>query len=306
MRRYIAIDIGGTAIKFAVLDDEAAIVFHHSVATPKGQVDIRIPEAVYGIIDRLRFLFEGVAGVGISTAGVVDPASGEIVYAGETMPNYAGTNLKHLIESRYGIPTVVTNDVNAAALGERWKGAAQNCDHFFCVAIGTGIGGALFSGGRLVTGHSSRAGEIGHTLYDKATDTTYEQRASMSALMKQAAHELPNFVGGGRELFEQARAGDEACLGLIERWAEQIARGLAEVVLMIDPALIVIGGAVSEQREFLLDRIQAHMNDYLPEGFSKTRLTAAELGNRAALMGAVYPYYNEQSESEHHDNRNCS
>jgi len=306
MRRYIAIDIGGTAIKFAVLDEEAAIVFHQSVATPKGQADIRIPEAVYGIIDRMRFLFEGIEGVGISTAGVVDQASGEIVYAGETMPSYAGTNLKRLVERRYGIPAIVANDVNAAALGEHWKGAAQGCEHFFCAAIGTGIGGALFIGGKVVTGHSSRAGEIGHALYDKATGTTYEQRASMSALMKQAARELPGFDGGGRELFEQARAGDAACLGLIDRWTEQIARGLAEVVLTVDPALIVIGGAVSEQKSFLIDRIQTHMDEYLPAGFSRTGLKAAVLGNRAALLGAVYPYYNEQSEREHHDNRTCS
>jgi len=306
MRRFIAIDIGGTAIKFAVLDDAAAIVFHDSVATPKGQADIRIPDAVYGIVDRILLLFENIQGVGISTAGVVDPASGEILYAGETMPSYAGTNLKQLVERRYGIPVVVENDVNAAALGEHWKGAAQGSDHFFCVALGTGIGGALFSGGRLVNGNSKRAGEIGHALYDKATGTTYEQRASMSALMKQAARELPGFEGDGRKLFELAREGDETVLGLIDRWTEQIARGLAEIVLTVDPSVIVIGGAVSEQKDFLLDRIKAHMNEYLPDGFSKTELRAAVLGNRAALLGAAYPYYIEQLERDYHDNRSCS
>ncbi|WP_127531163.1 ROK family protein [Paenibacillus kobensis] len=292
MKRYLAIDIGGTSIKFAVLDDEAGIVFHQSVATPKGQADVRIPEAVYDIIDRMRFLFDDIQGIGISTAGVVDPRSGEILYAGETLPSYAGTNLKQLIGQRYGLPAFIANDVNAAALGEHWKGAAQGCDHFFCVALGTGIGGALFIGGQLVTGHSSRAGEIGHTLFDKTTGTTYEQRASMSALMRRAAHEVPGFDGSGRELFELARAGEEASNRLIDSWTEQIARGLADIVLTFDPSMIVVGGAVSEQKSFLMDRIESHMSEYLPDGFSTTALQAAKLGNRAALYGAVYSYYN--------------
>ena len=291
MEHIIGIDVGGTEIKAAVFGPDAQIVFHQKVPTPAGDAGVRIPEAVSGIMNSLMSKYGDIKGVGISTAGVVDTSSGEIIFAGGTIPSYKGTNLKKRIEERYGLPVVIANDVNAAARGEWWKGAAHGKDHFFCMTLGTGIGGCMFSSGQIVEGAHFRAGEIGHSLYDKHTGTTYEQRASMSALMKRAPQEIEGFTGDGFELFDRARQGDEACIRLIDSWAEEIARGIAEMVLYADPSVIVIGGGVSEQKQFLLDQIEAHVAEYLPEGFSQTKLVTAELGNKAALYGAVYPYF---------------
>src|SRR4030095_978286 len=147
MKQYIGIDIGGTDIKYGVFGPDAELLFHDSVETPKGQAHIRIPEETVGIVTRLLAKYKNVRGVGISTAGVVDPVSGEIVFAGGTIPEYKGTNLKKRIEAQFGLPAIVANDVNAAACGEKWKGAARDSDHFFCITLGTGIGGALFCDG---------------------------------------------------------------------------------------------------------------------------------------------------------------
>lgn len=283
--------MGGTEIKAAVFGPDAQIIYHQKVPTPAGEANIRIPEAVFGIMNNLMSQYGDIRGVGISTAGVVDTCSGEIIFAGGTIPSYKGTNLKKLIEERYGISVAIANDVNAAARGEWWKGAARGSDHFFCMTLGTGIGGCMFSSGELVLGAHYRAGEIGHSLYDKSTGTTYEQRASMSALMKRASQEIEGFTGDGFELFERARKGDKASGFLIDSWTEEIARGIAEMILYADPSIIVIGGGVSEQKEFLLDQINAHLAAYLPPGFSQTKLVVAELGNKAALYGAVYPYF---------------
>ncbi|MFC3800225.1 ROK family protein [Cohnella sp. GCM10012308] len=298
---WVAFDIGGTDIKFAVFDGRANIVFAQSAATPQGEdAGRRIPGAACDILAGLLARFPNVRGVGISTAGVVDPDRGEIVYAGPTIPAYRGANWKREIEARFGLPAFVANDVNAAANGEHWRGAARGCDHFFCVTLGTGIGGALFADGKLLAGSSYRAGEIGHSLYDKKTGTTYERRASMSALLKRAAAEIPDLAGGGRELFGRARRGDAACERLIDDWSEEVARGLAEIALLADPALIVIGGAVSEQGDYLIDKLRGHLRAYLPGGFTQTELRAAELGNRAALYGALFPYF-KKSEGELQD-----
>ncbi|GGD47724.1 ROK family protein [Paenibacillus nasutitermitis] len=291
---WIGIDVGGTVIKYAVFDRNAAMIFHDSVETPRGEAHIRIPQQLAVIMDSLLERFEAVQGVGISTAGVVDPGTGEIVFAGGTIPEYKGTNLKRFIQDRYGLSTVVANDVNAAAWGEKWKGAARSSGDFFCITLGTGIGGALFCEGKLVAGAHYRAGEIGHSLYDKTSGTTYEQRASMTALLLTASRRLPGFTGSGQELFAKARMGSMECLSIIEAWAEEIARGLAQIVLLFDPSIILIGGGVSEQKEFLLDKIKLHMGSYLPAQFSRTELITAELGNRAALYGAVYPYYMDE------------
>ncbi|WP_309120284.1 ROK family protein [Paenibacillus sp.] len=295
-KHWVGVDVGGTEIKFAVFAEDGNIVFHGKRKTPAGSADVGIPEAVIAIVQETTDRYGPMQGAGISTAGVVDAESGEILFAGGTLPEYKGTNLKRTVEERFGLGTTVANDVNAAAVGERWRGATAGVDDFFCLTLGTGIGGALFCGGRLVTGAHSRAGEIGHSLYDKDSGTTYEQRASMSALLKRAARELPGFDGSGFTLFEEAKAGNAPYAAVIDGWTEEIARGIAGIIVLADPALIVIGGGVSEQGEYLLDNIKLRVSDYVPPGFSRSELTVAKLGNKAALYGAVYPYFKEEME----------
>ncbi|MBO9600006.1 MAG: ROK family protein [Cohnella sp.] len=296
MRRYIALDIGGTEIKYALLDESAEVLVHDREKTPQGNANLRIPVQASDIISRLLKDYDDVHGVGISTAGVVDPDSGEIVFAGGTIPEYKGANLKAMVREQFALQACVTNDVNAAASGERWKGASRNCDSFYCITLGTGIGGAYYAHGKPVLGRHYRAGELGHSLFDKQSGTTYEQRASMSALLRRAKHELEGFTGDGRELFSEARNGNVACIELIDSWSDEIARGLAQVILVADPDLIVIGGGVSEQGEYLLSRIERRVMDHLPAGFAATPMRMAELGNRAALYGAVLPFYTYEME----------
>lgn len=295
-KQWISVDVGGTEIKYAVFAENGNIVFHDKRKTPSGAANIRIPEAVMTIVQEMMDRYGLMQGVGISTAGVVDTRSGEIIFAGGTIPEYKGTNLKRALEERFGLETKVANDVNAAAVGEWWRGAAEGVDDFFCMTLGTGIGGALFCGGQLVTGAHYRAGEIGHSLYDKNSGTTYEQRASMSALLKQAANKLPDFDGSGFTLFEEARAGNKPYLAVIDRWTEEIARGIADIIVMADPALIVIGGGVSEQGDYLLNKMKLQVSSFLPPGFSQSELAVAKLGNKAALYGAIYPYFKEEME----------
>ncbi|QJC52616.1 ROK family protein [Paenibacillus albicereus] len=290
-----ALDIGGTDIKYAVLDGEARIVERGSRPTPPGDCGRTVPEAAALIAAGLLERHAGIGGFGVSTAGVVDPASGEILYAGPTMAGYRGANLKAALEGRFGLPAAVLNDVNAAALGEGWRGAARGRSHYACVALGTGIGGALVTGGKLVEGAGQRAGEIGHSLYDPGSGTTYEQRASTAALLRRAAAELPGFAGGGRELFAAASSGDAACAALLGDWADDVAQGLAQVMLLFDPEAIVIGGAVSAQQEQLTGRLDSAVRRWLPPGWTPPPLAAAQLGNDAALYGAAASFYEHRS-----------
>src|SRR5699024_3865322 len=228
-------------------------------------------------------------GIGISTAGVVDSDTGEIIYAGPTIKNYRGTNFKAEIEADFQIPVHVHNDVNAALLGEQWQGAAKDHADVFCMTLGTGIGGAYFRD-QLVTGQSFKAGEIGYLLYDAETDTTYEQRASTSSLKQQAE----NTFGGPInviQLFEKAKGNDRDANQVINKWASQIAEGLAQIIIILDPQIILIGGGVSKQGDFLLKKIEHQINKFLPENFNQTVLKCTALGNDAALYGAVANYF---------------
>lgn len=291
MKHYIGLDIGGTAIKYAVIHNRIAIAERGAVQTPKGTDSMRIANEVTRLIAMLLEKYDSVHAVGISTAGVVDAESGEIIFAGPTIPAYQGTNLKQIVENTFHKTTLVINDVNAAALGEKWIGAGRNYDHLFCVTIGTGIGGALICNNQLVVGSHNRAGEIGHFLFDKQSQTTFEERASMTALLKKAFEAFPLFSGDGRELFAMAKEGNQQCITIIDDWSEEVAKGLAAIICLVDPKLILIGGGVSEQGDFLIQMLKRHVREYLPEHFSRTELKAAKLGNDAALFGAVYPFF---------------
>src|SRR5699024_1697503 len=151
----------------------------------------------------------------------------------------------------------------------------------YCITLGTGIGGAYFRD-QLVTGTSFKAGEIGYLLYDAKTDTTYEQRASTSALKKQAENTFGSPVDV-IQLFEKAKEDDRDANLMIDNWASHIAEGLAQIIIILDPQVILIGGGVSKQDDFLLEKIEHQINNFLPKNFNQTVLKCTALGNDAAL-----------------------
>lgn len=288
MTYFLAIDVGGTFIKYGKVAADGRLVSKDQVATPynmRGAIVHKVEEIVTMIMAN-----EGrPSGIGVSTAGVVDTDSGEVIYAGPTIANYDGTNFKQYLEAAFTIPVMVNNDVNAALLGEQWQGAAKGQSDVYCITLGTGIGGAYFHD-QLVTGTGSKAGEVGYLLYDRQTDTTYEQRASTSALKTRAEQELGKSVNL-IELFAAAKENDASSNQIIDAWAVDIAEGLAQIIIIVDPQLLLVGGGISQQGDFLLEKITRYIDYFLPKNFSQTTLKCTSLGNDAALLGAVSYYF---------------
>lgn len=280
---YLAVDIGGTFIKSAVVNEDQRLSVREKIKTG-GNQDNGILNKVESIVREELDRGEDIRGIGISTAGIVDREKGEIVYAGPTIPGYKGTPFKAHLSKRFGLPVHVENDVNAALLGEMWKGAGRGKDSVFCITLGTGIGGAFYSGG-LTGGAHNQANAVGYLLKDPS-GLNYEQRAATSALKLR----LQEILGPGvetEELFGRARAGDGQSRKIINDWAYDVAEGLAQIIIMFDPAHVIIGGGISQQGDFLLDIIKGHIESFLPPDFLKTEFKIAELFNDAALYGAV-------------------
>ncbi|WP_080872828.1 ROK family protein [Oceanobacillus timonensis] len=287
---YVSIDIGGTFIKYSVLDANHVFQFQHKVET-KENIDDAIYHQVEAIItDQMHN--GSISGIGISTAGIVDRNKGEIIYAGPTIPNYTGTAFKKRLTKKFKLPVHVENDVNAAMLGEVWKGAAQGADNVYCLTLGTGIGGAHYDNQQIIDGAHLKADSIGYLLYDPETKLNYEARASTSALNHALKQKLGNTFHA-EKAFELARSGDKDCYDTICQWAAEIAKGLAQIILMKDPAIILIGGGISRQGDYLLDLIKKQLNTFLPANFLNTELKIAQLYNDAALYGAVFPFFKE-------------
>ena len=160
MRAYAVIDIGGTAIKYGCATEEGQFLEKASRPTRTGAVSI--PDAVHAIVKDMAARHE-LAGIAIDTAGNVRPGEdGEIVFAGETtFPGYSGTKLGRIVRETMQLPVLVENDVNAAALGEVWRGAARGASSAFMITVGTNLGGCFVQQGRIWHGASFSAGEIG-------------------------------------------------------------------------------------------------------------------------------------------------
>ena len=287
---YLAVDIGGTFIKSALMDDDHRLSVREKIKTGDNK-DNGILRKVESLVREELDRGEGIRGIGISTAGIVDREKGEIVYAGPTIPEYKGTPFKAHLNKMFDLPVHVENDVNAALLGEMWKGAGRGKDNVFCITLGTGIGGAFYSSG-LTGGAHNQANAVGYMLKDPS-GLNYEQRAATSALKKKL-RESYGLEMETEELFERAKAGDELIFSIVNDWAREVAEGLAQIIILFDPGYLIIGGGISQQGDFLLNTIEKHIESFLPPDFLKTELKIAELFNDAALYGALNPFMNMQ------------
>jgi glucokinase len=288
MNYYIGIDIGGTDIKFGIVNELGEVIQSSKKTTEIEKGIESLIENVIHIVGMLLSEDYEISGIGVSTAGVVDTENGEILYAGETMPGYTGTNWKIVLEGKYGISVMVHNDVNAVALGEGWVGAAKGADTYFCMTLGTGIGGAIVINQKLYKGKNYRAAEIGYMGKRRENDSIYEKTAATSILVQAARILYNSNQVEGEQIFLKAKMQDENSIQLLDRWTEKVVIGLVDIICLLDPGLIIIGGGVSSQGDFLIQQIEKKLSLFLPEAFQNlTTIKTAENGNHAGIVGAV-------------------
>ena len=296
MPSVIAMDVGGTAVKYALVDQDGGI-------SCLGSMDTRAQEGgealMARMLEQMRLLERGrddVIGVAVSTAGQVSRDHASVVYAAN-LPGWTGMPIARRVRQHTGHPCVVENDVNAAALGERWLGAAQDCRALLMLTLGTGVGGALIVSGQLITGATGAAGEFGHLcLYpnglpcDCGRRGCFERYASTSALKARTLALPEGHVARGevKALFDACRAGDRAARGILDNWLEDLAQGLASLVHCFNPDVLLLGGGVSAQGEYLSELVCEKLkHKVIPSFLVGLEVKTAQLGNRAGLLGAA-------------------
>ena len=208
MKKYISIDIGGTAIKYGIVSEDAEVLLKKEMKTEAQKGGPAILDKVIGIVEALKE--EADAGVCISTAGMVDIEKGEIFYSAPLIPNYIGTAFKKTVEERFGIPCEVENDVNCAGLAEYKAGAAAGSKAAVMLTIGTGIGGCILLNGEVFHGFSNSACEVGYMHMD---DSDFQTLGAASILTKKVAawKGEPAENWSGYRIFEEAKKGDKSC-----------------------------------------------------------------------------------------------
>ena len=298
MMYYICIDIGGTSIKYGVLSEKGEIFIDGTVSTKVTEKEnfilSDVKKLIRNILDEYRN-YE-IKGICVSTAGVVNPEKGEIAYAGPTIPKYTGTKIKEELEKEFSISCEVENDVNCAGLGEYWKGAGKGSKSMVCLTIGTGIGGSVILDGKLLNGIGYTAGEIG---YMDVNGSYIQNIASSKYLVEKVQKEKEEKEGitdaiTGVDIFELAKKGDEICIAGINEIISNLAVGVRNIIYLLNPEVIVIGGGITAQKEYLEEKIRKEVNDgMISDMFRKTRIELAQQGNQAGLLGAFYNFLNK-------------
>ena len=295
---YICVDIGGTSIKYGVLSEKGEIFIDGTISTKVTEKEnfilSDVKKLVRNILDEYRnYEIEGIC---VSTAGVVNPEKGEIAYAGPTIPKYTGTKIKEELEKEFSISCEVENDVNCAGLGEYWKGAGKGSKSMVCLTIGTGIGGSVILDGKLLNGIGYTAGEIG---YMDVNGSYIQNIASSKYLVEKVQKEKEEKEGitdaiTGIDIFELAKKGDEICIAGINKIISNLAVGVRNIIYLLNPEVIVIGGGITAQKEYLEEKIRKEVNDgMISDMFRKTRIELAQQGNQAGLLGALYNFLNK-------------
>lgn len=286
--RVLAFDIGGTVIKYGIVNEYGKILEKYSVPTNAKEGGEAVLNKIISIIPK----FNNIDKIGISTAGQVNPECGSIIYATENIPGWTGIEIKRRIEEIFCINTNVENDVNAAALGESQFGAGKNYNSFLCLTYGTGIGGAIIENGRVYRGASYSAGEFGHIItHGMGNPCTcgkfgcYEVYASTTALIKNVESTLGIIGVDGIKIFEEVNNGNEAYVYIVNPWIDEIIYGLSSIIHIFNPSLIILGGGIMEQ-DYIIDYIKKEIKNYIMPSYQDVKITQALLGNDAGLLGA--------------------
>ena len=286
--RYLCVDIGGTMIKSALLNKDGEILSVRENATPTRDGAAGLLALLENMAVEFSSSSTPLSGLCISTTGIVDPWDGRVTNRSKTaIKDYSDTPLREELQKRTGLPVEVENDVNCAALGEYWLGAARNFSNVVCITAGTGIGGALILDGQLYRGSRFDAMEVGHIPF---FPSNWESRASTQALIFDYGRRVgrPPSELDGRLVLSRAGEGDAAALRAVDEMCFYLAQGIAALYAVLAPDIFVFGGGIADSMDFLLPRIERHLEQTLEPRFRESVVfKAAELGNRAGLTGAL-------------------
>ncbi|WP_312693225.1 ROK family protein [Caproiciproducens sp.] len=289
MKNYVAFDIGGTMIKYGIINENGKIVENHETPTEAGRGGPYILKKIQEIIEK-SLENHRLDGICISTAGIVDYINGSIIYANDNIPDYTGMKIKEVLESRFHIPCEVENDVMCAGLAEQYSGASKGSKVSVCLTIGTGIGGCILINNKIFHGVAYSAGEVG---YMNMFGTEFQELASASALVEKVSRQknCNQQELDGIKIFEMAKSGDQICIDAIKEMCDMLGYGIANICYVINPEAVIIGGGIAKQQEYLYSLIRQSMDKHLLPALSeKTRLAFASQGNLAGMLGAYYNF----------------
>ncbi|PLR75925.1 ROK family transcriptional regulator [Bacillus sp. V3-13] len=277
----IGLDIGGTKILVVITDLDGSIEFREKFPTTSNTD--KIIEIIKQSIHKAGLSESDVIAMGVGVPGITTK-DGIVVDA----PALKWTNLelKSEMQANFDFPVFINNDVNCAALGERWLGSGENSDDIFFIAIGTGVGSAIVANGELIQGFDSRAGEIAYNISETDIKEGQENKLGEFGVFEKkiSGSALQKHCNPPERLFTEYAKGSKAETEIIENFILQLSINIANVVNLLNPEFVIIGGGVSESMGVVIEKIQESVERLTP---IKTKIGLATLGGDAGGLGAI-------------------
>lgn len=308
---YIGIDVGGTTAKAGVVDEEGKILAKSVCKTGKERAfeDIAadMAELCRRVVRESGHEMADIAAVGVGIPGEQDPRSGLVAFCNNL--GWVNVPLMQRLREALGLGVYVDNDANVAALAESAFGASRDVKSSILVTLGTGVGGGIVENRRVRTGAHGVGGEIGHMVvvvdgekcncghrgcWEKYASATAIIRMGRALMEEKPDCALARQLGGdaaqlnAKAVLDLAKAGDADCMGIFETYVKYLCVGLANLINIYDPDMIVLGGGVAYAGDFLLDAVRAALGDYVYcPALSWARVELARMGNDAGIIGAA-------------------
>lgn len=306
MSQYVfGVDIGGTTVKLGLFDVEGNLLDKWEIPTRTqdsgSHILPDIADSIRNKIDEKKIDEEVIAGVGVGAPGPID--SEGVVHRAVNL-GWETFSIKETLEGILHMPVMAGNDANVAALGEMWKGGGQGSNDLIVVTLGTGVGGGIIIGGKMLTGATGAGGEIGHIhVEDSETESCgcgnkgcLEQYASATGITRLANRKLKesdkdSILRQGevsaKTVFDAVKEKDALAMEVAEEFGKYLGDGLAAIAGVVNPEAIVIGGGVSKAGEILMDYIKPHYEKNVFHGSKDVKFSLATLGNDAGIYGAA-------------------
>lgn len=312
MKKYsIGIDLGGTKILIGLVEKESGKVVSHikkKTKKEKGPENIvrKMVEGVEELLEESGKSFTEISSIGIGSAGQIDRKNGIIIGA----PNLDcyNLNLKEILQNKFNIPVFVANDVEVATIGEQKFGAGKGCADFICVFVGTGIGSAIVKNGHIIYGVTGTAGELGHIIVDlngrpcacgaHGCLEAYASRSAIEARIEGALKKgrkscISEYLEEGKAITssmirKSIEREDELVTQCVSEASEYLSGGLASVINLINPELIILGGGLIEAVDYFYKQtIKKAKSKSLPVPAEKIRFSKTILGDYSGVIGAA-------------------
>lgn len=308
-RYALGIDLGGSQIKSGIVSQKGKVKFKKTYPTPVSDGPAQIVKKLQAITAELISFARNhklsLRGIGIGSPGTVELKNGKVVGASPNIPGWTGLNLKSIFR-KFGLPVFADNDANLMALAESRFGSALGYQSAVCLTIGTGIGGGIILDGKVYHGCNSSAGELGHTCIHFqgkpcrcGSCGCMEAYASVPAMLESARTLLKGSNNHSRLrkyqnqltpliIFEAAQARDRVARQVIENEIDYLSAGLASVVNLLNPEVIVVGGGLVEANSLFLLKLEKRIKERaFPSAAKELKVVKARLGNQAGFIGAA-------------------